>query len=130
MEFLKTVAGRIVTGLVVLGVVAGGISWWQMDASTRQTIVSGTGRLSLWGGVMLALPWASFFLIGRVAKLESNFAGAVLVVIYSLLETVLLAWLFHWRIQTPAAWTFLIFGGLIAGGYNLLTCDWIAEKLE
>jgi hypothetical protein len=130
MGFLKGMAGRIVTGLIVLGVVAGGISWWQMDPTTRQMIASGVGKLSLWLGVVVVLPWATFFLIGQVAKWQSNLAGAILVALYALLETVMLAWLFHWKIVTPTAWTFLIFGGLLAAGYNLLICDWIAEKLE
>ena len=73
MEFLKSISGRIVTGLVALGVVAAAISWWQMDESTRQTLVAGTGRILAWFGVMLAWPWVSFAIIARVAKLESNF---------------------------------------------------------
>ena len=36
MEFLKSTAGKIISGLVALAVVAGGISWWRMDEPTRQ----------------------------------------------------------------------------------------------
>ena len=63
MEFLKSITGRVVTGLVALGVIAAGISWWQMDESTRQMLVSGTGRILGWFGVVLAWPWVSFALI-------------------------------------------------------------------
>jgi hypothetical protein len=129
MDFLKSVTGRIVTGLVALGVVAAGISWWQMDESTRQTLLSGTGRIFAWFGVVLAWPWASFAIIGRVAKLESNLAGGVLIGTYTVAETVLLAWLFHWHLPSATAWTFLLLGGLVSAVYNLLTCDWIAEKV-
>ncbi len=129
MEFLKSITGKVVTGLVALAVVAGGISWWQMDERTRQMLAQGTGHVLLWLGVVLALPWASFFVIGRVARLESNLAGALLVLGYTLAETVLLAWLFQWRISGSAAWTFVLLGGLISGVYNLLVCDWIAEKV-
>lgn len=129
MEFLKTITGRVVSGLVALGVIAGGIAWWQMDPTTRQTLVSGTGRIFAWLGVMLVWPWASFFIISRVAKTESNLAGGLLVAVYTLAEIVLLAWLFHWHMPNATAWTFLLFGGLLAGAYNLLICDWIAEKV-
>jgi hypothetical protein len=129
MEFLKSVTGRIVSGLVALGVIAAAISWWQMDPATRQTLVSGTGRILAWFGVMLAWPWASFAIIARVAKLESNLAGGLLVGAYTIAETVLLAWLFHWHLPGATAWTFLLLGGLVAGVYNLLICDWIAEKV-
>jgi hypothetical protein len=129
MEFLKSISGRIVTGLVALGVIAAAISWWQMDESTRQTLVAGTGRILAWFGVMLAWPWVSFAIIARVAKLESNFAGGVMVAAYTLAEVVLLAWLFHWHLPNATAWTFLLLGGLVSGVYNILVCDWIAEKV-
>jgi hypothetical protein len=129
MDFLKTITGRIVSGLVALGVIVAAISWWRMDESTHQMLLSGIGRILLWLGVILAWPWASFAIVARIARIESNAAGAMLVATYSLLEMLLLAWLFHWQISGSAAWTFLILGGLVCGVYNLLICDWIAEKL-
>lgn len=130
MEFLKSITGKLVTGLLVLGVVTGGISWWQMDPQTRQSIVGGVGKIAGWLGVVLVIPWVSFFVIGKVAKMESNLAGAVLVGTFTIIETVLLAWLFDWQIAGAAAWTFLFVGGLFAAAYNLFTCDWIAEKVS
>jgi hypothetical protein len=129
MDFLKSVTGKIVSGLVALGVVAAGISWWQMDPSTRQMLASGTGRILAWLGVVLVWPWASFAIISRVAKLESNFAGGVLIASYTLAETILLAWLFHWHVPSATAWTFMLLGCLVSAVYNLLICDWIAEKV-
>ena len=129
MDFLKTIAGKVVTGLVALAVVIGAISWWQMEPDSRQAILSATGRIFAWLGIVVFLPWLSFMVIGRVAKLESNLAGGILVGAYTVIETVVLAWLFHWRMPSATAWTFLLVGGLIAGAYNLLACDWIAEKM-
>jgi hypothetical protein len=83
----------------------------------------------VWFLGVLALPWATFFLIGRVAKYDSNLAGGVLVFAYTVLEVLVLAWLFNWSIAGATAWSFLIVGGLFAGIYNLFTCDWIAEKV-
>jgi len=129
MEFLKSISGRIVTGLVALGVVAAAISWWQMDESTRQMLLAGTGRILAWFGVMLAWPWVSFAIIARVARQESNLAGGLLVGAYTVAEVVLLACLFHWRLPNATAWTFLLLGGLVSAVYNILVCDWIAEKV-
>ena len=129
MDFLKTMTGKIVTGLVTLAVIAAGISWWQMDPNTRQMLVSGTGKIFSWLGIVLIVPWATFFVIARVAKFDNNLAGAILVGAYTLIETVVLAWLFNWQVPSATAWTFLILGGLFAAVYNLFTCDWIAEKV-
>ena len=129
MDFLKSTAGKIISGVVTLAVVALGITWWRTDPATRDMLVTGAGRITSWFLVVLAVPWASFYLIGRVGKLDSNAAGAALVAAYTVVETVLLAWLFKWHLPNATAWTFLIVGCLFAGLYNLFACDWIAEKV-
>lgn len=129
MEFLKTIGGKIATGLVSLAVIAGAISWYEMDPATRHGIVTGTGRIIGWFAVMLVLPWATFFVIGSVARRESNVAGALLVFAYTALEAVLLAWLFGWGIRGATATAFYCAGILLAAAYNLFACDWIAEKV-
>jgi FtsH-binding integral membrane protein len=131
MDFLKTVGGKIITGLVALAVVAAGISWWQMEPATRQALLHGTGRIVSWLGIVLVLPWASFFAVGWVARFESNAAGAALILAYTVLEALLLAWLFGWSISSGGATaiTFFAAATLLAAVYNLFTCDWIAEKV-
>jgi FtsH-binding integral membrane protein len=128
MDFLKSALGKVVSGLVGLAVVAAAISWWQMDADTRRMLLTGAGRLVAWFAVVLIVPWASFFLIGRVGRMESNAAGAVLVLVFTAAEAALLAWLFEWEVRGAAAWVFFAAALLFAGVYNLFTCDWIAEK--
>ena len=129
MDLLKTVTGKVVAGVVALAVIAGGISWWRMDEATRQMLLSGSGKIVSWLLVVLFAPWATFFLTTWVAKRESNAAGAALVAAYTVIEALLLAWLFHWNIPGATAWTFLVVGALFAAVYNLLVCDWLAEKL-
>jgi hypothetical protein len=130
MDFLKTAGGKIVGGLVALSVVAAAISWWQTEPATRQAILSATGRLVGWCFSVLTVPWVGFWLIGWVARLESNMAGAVLVLTLSAVEAVVLAWLFGWSVHGPTAWILYAAGVMVASAYNLFTCDWIAEKVE
>ncbi len=128
MDFLKTVGGKVVSGMVALAVIAVAISWWQMDESTRHSLLSGTGRIVAWFAVVLIVPWASFFVIGRVGRMDSNAAGAALVLLYTAVEATLLAWLFDFSIRGAAPWVFFAAAALFAGVYNLFACDWIAEK--
>ena len=130
MDFLKTVGGKIAAGLVTLAVIAAGISWWQTDPSTRQAILSAAGRLTGWSLSVLALPWVSFWIIGWVARKDSNFAGAALVFTLTAIEAAALAWLFGWSVHGATGWIFFIAATLVAAVYNLFTCDWIAEKME
>ena len=129
MDFLKTVTGKIVGGIVSLAVLTAGISWWRMDSQTKQMLLSGTGKIVSWFGIVLLVPWATFFIISWVAKMDKNAAGAVLVFIYTLIEALMLAWLFSWSFPGATAWSFFAVGTLVAGVYNLLVCDWIAEKV-
>jgi hypothetical protein len=129
MEFLKTVTGKVVGGIVSLVVMIAGISWWRMDAGTKSWLLAGTGKIVSWFGILLLVPWATFFIIGWVAKMDKNAAGAVLVFVYTLIESLILLWLFDWRLPGATGWSFFVVGALVAGVYNLLVCDWIAEKL-
>ena len=128
MEFLKGIAGKVVTGLVALAVVATAISWWQMDPATRSSLLTGAGRIFGWLGIVLVVPWVSFFLIGWVGRKDSNAAGAALVLLYTAVEAAVLAWLFEWSVRGAAPWVFFVTATLLAGAYNLFACDWIAEK--
>jgi hypothetical protein len=130
MYFLKTIVGKLVTGAVILAVVAAGISWFQADPATRSALLGGTGRVCSWLGIVLVVPWATFALIGWVARMEKNVAGGILVGGYTLLEAVALSWLFQWHIRSAAGWAFYVLGVLFAAAYNLFACDWIAEKVE
>jgi len=130
MEFLKTITGKIVSGAVGLAVLAAGISWWRMDEATRQMLLTGTGRIFAWLGIVLFLPWVTFFVSTWASKKDSNLISAVVVAVYTITEMVLLAWLFEWRLPSAVAWTFFGVGTLFAGAYNLLVCDWLAEKMS
>ena len=129
MELLNSITAKVVAGVVALAVIAGGISWWQMEPQTRDLLLNGIGKIAAWFGVVIFLPWVTFFITTWVAGKESNLAGAVLVAAYTIPEMVLVAWLFNWKVPSATAWTFFIVGTLVAGAYNLLVCDWIAERL-
>jgi len=128
-RFLKVLGWKTASGVMLLATVVVGITWWQMDPSTRQSILSGGLRIVAWLGMVGLLPWATFFVIRRVAEMDSNTAAGILVGAYTVLELLVLLWLFGWRIGGGTAWVFVAVGVLLAAVYNILVCDWIAEKL-
>jgi hypothetical protein len=129
MNFFKSILGKILTGLIVLIVIAAAISWWRMDPVQRDALLWAAGRLAGWIGLVLVLPWATFFIIARVGRMDSNAAGAALVAAYTLIELILLGWLIDWNLTSPLRWIFFILGIVTSAAYNLFTCDWIAEKV-
>ena len=130
MDFLKTTAGKVISGFVSLAVVAAAISWWRMDEATKTMLVNGTGKIVGWMMIVLLVPWATFFIISKVASLGSNLAGGLLVLGYTVVEFVVLLWMFSWKVNGTGAWTAAVVGLLFAAVYNVFACDWIAEKME
>ena len=128
MDFLKTIGGKIVGGLVTAAVLAAGIAFWRMDPDTRGAIFGGLGKSLGWFALVAAAPWATFFLSTWAARFEKNVAGAALVFFYTAVEGVLLAWLFDWGVRGATGWIFFTAAVLVALVYNLLVCDWIAER--
>src|SRR5437763_14368795 len=98
MEFLKTIAGKIVSGLVAVAVIAAAVSLWRMDPSERHSLTAGTGKVMAWFLIVLVIPWVSFSIVRSVAKMDSNLAGGVLVSAYTVLEAIVLIWLFNWHV--------------------------------
>lgn len=130
MEWLKGIGGKILTAALVLGVGVAGYGWYQADPATRSMILSSVGKIIGWFLAVILIPWASFLVIGRVAKMDSNAAGAALVGAMTLIEAAGLLWLFNFGLTGGAAWSLAIAAVLFALVYNVLACDWIAEKIE
>ena len=128
MDFLKGIAGKVATGAIALAVLAAGVWWWQASPEGRASVAGGTGRAAAWAAAVLLVPWATFFLIGWVGRIDSNAAGAVLVAGYTAAEVAALAWLFGWSMGGGLGWAAFAVGSLFAAAYNLLACDWIAER--
>ena len=129
-EFLKSLGGKIASGAIALAVVAAGFAWYSTDPATRQHILTDSGRLLGWTMLVLILPWAAFAVIGWVNRRQSNAAGATLVLVITVAESAVLAWMFGWSIRGATEWVLYIAAILIAGVYNLFICDWIAEMAE
>ena len=129
MDFLKSVGGKVATGAVTLAVAAGGLAWYETAPATKHAVLSDAGRIIGWTLLALILPWASFPLTAWVAKRDSNAAGAALVLGLTAVGAAVLALLFGWAVHGATLWTVYAAAVLIAGVYNLFTCDWLAERV-
>ena len=129
MDLLKKLATMLAGGLIGLGAIAGGIAWYQMTPDARSAVTSTVLRILAWLGVVVIAPFATWFVTSWIAKKESNALGAILVFTYTAIEAVALFWLLGWTVTGSTAWMFVALGLLISAAYNLLACDWIADRL-
>lgn len=130
MGLLHLSLSRLATAIAALAVVIGGISWWQMEPATRSLILDTLGRVIGWLLAVVAIPFLSLPLIGWVARRESNAAGAVFIAVLTAVEGIALFWLFDFDVPGAMAGSLAIAAILLAGVYNLLLCDWLAERME
>ena len=129
MDLVKSTTGKVVTAALVLGVGAGGYAWFGMTADERGALAGALGRVALWVGVVLVLPFGTFFLSTGASRANSNAAGAALVAGYVCTAVLLMAALAGWHLPDGSiGWTAAVLGVLVAGVYDLLACDWIADK--
>lgn len=130
MDLLKSTTSKVATGAITLAVVAGAITWWQTPVETRDAILAATGRIIGWLLLVVVAPFPFSPLLASVAKKFNTNAGPALLIIgVTLVEAVLLAWLLNFSISGAAGWIFYLLALAFAGAYNLLICDWLAERL-
>ena len=130
MDFLKTVGGKIATGVVMLAVGAAGLAWYETDPAVKHAILAVIGHVIGWALLVAVMPWAIFAVVGWVARFDSNGSAGALVAVMTMVQATILAWLLGWSIGGPSAWTLFVAAVVIAGVYNLFACDWIAEKIS
>ena len=129
MDFLKGIGGKVIGGVVILGVVVAGIAFYQAGPEGRAVFFDASGKITGWLLIVVLAPWALFWLVVKVARLETNGSAAALVGGITLAELLGLWWMFNFGIGGPITITFFVVGALLAAVYNLLVCDWIADKL-
>ncbi len=130
MDWLKGIGGKVLTAVLVLGVAVAGYGWYEADPATRSMFLSSAGKIIGWVLAVILIPWASFLVIGWVARKDSNAAGVMLVGSMTIIEAAGLMWLFDFGLKGGAAWSLAVAAMLFALVYNVFTCDWIAEKVE
>lgn len=130
LEWLaKYIGAKVLVTTCVLGSVLAGIWFWRHPDDLRA--LWSVIRLTLaWLGFVTVLPWALFFLPPMVVKKESNALSGGMLIGYLLLDVLVAFWLAGWHVGSTLAWVVLIAGFLAAGVYNLVVCEYIAERTE
>ena len=120
---------KVIGGVVLLGVVVAGIAFYQAGPEGRAAFFGVSGRIVGWSLMVAVGPWLLFWLIAHVARRDSNAAAATLVGGLTLVELLVLWWMFQFEVGGTVAVSFFVVGVLLAAAYNLLVCDWIADRL-
>jgi len=128
-EIGKYVGGKVITAILFFAVVAGGY-WCYTHPEQLRALGTLAKYVLIWLGLVLVLPWASFFMTGWVVRQDSNIAGGLLLFGLTLIDALVAFYLADWSVSGAVTWMVLLFGFLSAGVYNFIVCDWQAARLE
>lgn len=106
------------------------VFWFYRHPEDLQSIWAVVRHVLVWLGLVLVLPWASFFATGWVVKKESNFAAALLLAGLMAIDVVFAFYLAGWSVSGALTWLVLLLGFLSAGVYNFLVCEFQAARFE
>ncbi|MFT3787127.1 MAG: hypothetical protein QM770_13325 [Tepidisphaeraceae bacterium] len=129
MDFFKSIGGKVATGAVGLIVLIVGYSYYSADPATRSAVIGGIFSVIGWLLLIVAAPWALFLVIGWVEKFKSNAVSFTFIGLLTIVEAVVWFWLWNFQMSGSVAWVFSIGAILVAGVYNVLASDWIAEQV-
>ncbi len=124
------VGGRVLTAVLTVASI-GSVIWFWKHPEQLENIWSTIKYAIVWLGVVIALPWGTFFVATWIISKESNLAAALMLIGY-LLADIAVAW---WLIGTLSGlgsltWMVLLLGFLCAAVYNFKVCEYQALRLE
>ena len=123
------IGARVVTAVLVVASVAVGIWFWNHPEQLENLWLV-VRRGLLWLGLVLVLPWASYFATGWVVRRDTNASAAALLGGLTLVDAGFAFYLSSWQVTGVLTWMVLILGILCAAVYNFLVCDFQAERFS
>ena len=124
------VGAKVVTAVIVVSS-AGAVIWFWQHPETLKQIWHIIKDVLVWMGVVLALPWASFFVTTWAVAKDSNRAAALMLIGYILVDFLLACWLMGGiRGHGTLTWGVVLLGLLSAAVYNFKVCEFQADRLE
>ena len=109
----------------------GATIWFYKHPEDLQTIWLTIKYVLVWLGIVLMLPWATFFVTTWVVSKDSNAAVALLLLGYLFVDATIAFFLMGGLGGHNAlTWMVLLLGFLSAGVYNFKVCEFQADRLE
>lgn len=126
----RHLGSRVLTAILGVTAVLVIVWYWRLDPAGREAIWTLVRGTLIWIGFVAVLPWALFFLPGRVVRAESNLAGVLLLAGYLAADVGFALYLTGGRFGDPWQRALLVLGFLCAAVYNFRVCDYLAERAE
>ncbi len=124
------VGSKVVTAILVVSG-GGAMIWFWNHPEDLQAIWQTIKYVLVWMGIVLVLPWATFFLTTWALAKDSNVAIAIMLLGYAMID-VIVAFCLIGRVGGLGfmTWMVLLLGFLSSAVYNFKVCEYHANRLE
>lgn len=124
------VGSKVVTAVLVVSG-AGATIWFWNHPEDLQTIWHTIKYVLVWMGIVLVLPWTTFFLTNWAVAKDSNATVAIMLLGYAIAD-IIVAFCLIGRVSGLGfmTWMVLLLGFLSAAVYNFKVCEYHANRLE
>ncbi len=124
------VGGKVLTALLVLGCVGGGI-WFYNNPEQLEAIWTVIKYVLAWLALVIVLPWAGFPIQRWLVRQDSNAASGLVLAGYTAADALVAIFLAGGISgHNFLTWVVFIVGFLAAGVYNFLVCDYQVTRFE
>jgi hypothetical protein len=126
----KAIGGKLLSAVLLVSAALIGIWYWRMPPAERAEMWGMARGALLWMGFVAALPWALFFVPGRVVRAENNWVSGLTLLAYLVIDAG-----FAWYLiggHPSGRWQagILVVGLLIAAAYNFAVCEYLAQRSD
>lgn len=126
----KFVGGKVLTAILAVTVALVVIWYWRLPPESRAALWSSVRAGLIWIGFVLVLPWALFFVPGRVVRADSNVVSGLVLFGYLLVEIAFALFLTGGTFGTGWQRALMCVGFLAAAVYNFVSCEFLARRSE
>lgn len=119
--------GKVLTAILVVAVVITVIWYYRLPDADRQAMWSSVRSALIWIGFAAVLPWATFYVPIRVARIDSNRASALMLAGYLVVDAAA-GWIVCGLPQTGWQRMLAVVALLAAGIYNYVIGESVARK--
>ena len=126
----KTVGGKLLSAVLAVASILVVVWYWRLAPEARAELWGMARGALIWGGFVVVLPWALFFVPARVVRAESNALAALVLLGYLGLDIAFALYLTggrtggHWQMGV------MLLGFLVAAVYNFAVCEFLAQRAD
>lgn len=124
------IGAKVVTSVLVVSG-AGATIWFWNHPEQLAVIWQTLKYVVVWLGIVLILPWATFFMTTWVVAKDSNAVAALLLLGYTFVDAIVAFCLIgRFTGMNFLTWMVLLLGFLSAAVYNFKVCEYQVDRIE